>query len=235
MACQRYQHWLTEAALGELSPEQRAELNAHLIGCEACREEFTREQKLVTAMDRSFSTLASAEPSSAMLSGLRTRIASQPHEILVWWRIAVPVLTLLVLFGIRIVRHFPFHRVPDSPQIASGAGTENKTPQTKPSESQKNAFHALATPNLMSHVPFRSLSRPVRASQQPEIIISRGQWAQLVTLRQQVQNGRVIAASSQEQPAKPAEQIEIESLSVKPLVFQPIVPLEDSTDESKNR
>lgn len=65
---QQYKEWLNLLVYDELEEKDRAEMQQHLDGCEACREELAQRKKLYSL----FQSRPQSEPSDALLQQART-------------------------------------------------------------------------------------------------------------------------------------------------------------------
>lgn len=70
MKCESAQEKIALAAWGEISEEQREQLEEHLTGCEACSKEYEAVEALVKAM----ALLPAEEPSANLLARTRLRL-----------------------------------------------------------------------------------------------------------------------------------------------------------------
>ena len=84
MACERNKKDLMAAALGGVPANRRAELNAHLAECAACRAEFERQRELLAAIDRGVAASVAAEPSADLAARIREHLGEQPAPATSW-------------------------------------------------------------------------------------------------------------------------------------------------------
>ena len=52
MSCSKFEPLLAGKLFGDLSPEEQARLEAHLLSCAACREQLAELQGVLAAMDK---------------------------------------------------------------------------------------------------------------------------------------------------------------------------------------
>ncbi len=103
---------LTALLDGALAPARRAEVEAHLAGCPACRAERDRLAGALAALG---ALPAPPEPSPTFSARLAARLAREPEpragalaRLLAWrWRLAVPVAGLAAAAAVAVltVRH----------------------------------------------------------------------------------------------------------------------------------
>lgn len=99
---------LTAYLDGALAPARRAEVEAHLAGCAACRAEHGRLALAVTALG---ALLPPPEPSHFFSTRLAARLAAEPApragalaRLLAWrWRLAVPALGLAAVAAVALL------------------------------------------------------------------------------------------------------------------------------------
>jgi hypothetical protein len=79
MRCTDYRHWLSPYVDGQLEQVRRAELDAHLAGCQGCRVELASLQEMLHALQ----TMERPE-APALLPGIRAKLSRRP-----WWETAL--------------------------------------------------------------------------------------------------------------------------------------------------
>jgi anti-sigma factor RsiW len=106
---------LTAYLDGALAPARRAEVEAHLVGCAACRAEHARLAVTVTALG---ALPLPPEPSPFFATRLTARLAAEPApragplaRLLAWrWRLAVPAVGLAAVAAVALLA--PRHQLP---------------------------------------------------------------------------------------------------------------------------
>jgi len=213
----RMADWTTDAALGQLSPAQEAELLAHVGECDACREAYRHAREVAAAVDRGLETLVSGDLSPYFAARFRARVAAERitprSNWMLWAPVAASVLAAGALLLIVMIR---------SPQQQTPSADLVEAP-TIPSN------HLGATESLHAPVPARVflqgtvLATPHHAKGSrafnSEILVPPGQLAAAIQLRDAVYRGHVDGeqlAAAETQIAKP---LEVQPIEIAPLDF----------------
>ena len=110
MSCSLMRSWLFRLMDDELSPEERAELDAHLQRCPSC----TKEWKILTLPRRIGRTIPALEPPPLFYARLRARLEREAQSITIWQLIPglsrqiVPALATVTLVIVSLFAYFEF-------------------------------------------------------------------------------------------------------------------------------
>ncbi len=108
MDCKNINELLTAYLDGEVTSEERGQIESHLSTCEKCREELRALETTRDGLRQALKTKATdVEPSPQAWNGIRHRIVSEPS---IWekcasifnkpvWRAAIPVILVLIIIG----------------------------------------------------------------------------------------------------------------------------------------
>lgn len=220
MSCRSYRGALLDVALGAPEPPG---LEAHLASCPECREALERERAHVSRMDLELRSALEVEPSPALLSRARRRVAEkEPSPARPWLRWLVPagvglaVLTGAILVGRRVAP-------PAAPPSAAVVRPIPAPPRELP------APHvAAAEPAPESRAPAAVPARPARIRQprptEPEVLLSAGErvaFHRFVRDMQQRQVDRIslLAAGLDRGDIR---DMAIAAVEVEPLAIEPI-------------
>lgn len=233
MNCKRYKAWMADAATDGLLSRRRAEFEAHVGVCSACREEFARVGALVEAIDRGVAAQASIEPSPDFVARVRQRIAAEAAPTkMIWARwqpAAACAAVIFVAAAIWIIwpRAVMLHEVVSTkPPAASLAAANHAAPNT--SGAGRGAIRPNPSPAAaaMRRVAVRSPRRIERQLETPRVIVPPGQEKALLQFAAALQSGKLDGAkliAAQQEADQPIE--------IKPLV----IPLLDSTAQEQDK
>jgi len=226
MACEKYIGWMTEAALGELSPRREAELLLHAGACDACREAYNRAKAIAAAVDRGVESLVADEPSPQFRARLHVRIAQEPAPVCSTWvgwvaaaqdsrrliaatASAVALAALLLFVIARLPKHSnPAPNVASRPSTSPVAVVPQATPQPR-AETPPELRHA-------RHVRHPVLPR----SPDPQILVPPGQVEAVLQFADAIRAGRVDGGqllTAQDRLTKP---LKIDDLTIPPIEIQ---------------
>lgn len=196
MVCERYQSWITDAALGALAPGRAAEFSVHVRECAACHAELNRVQALLAAIDSGAAASMAAEPSPAMVARVRQRIAEEAAaprwRITSWVPVAAGALALLLAIGVWVTRRQPANGHGVAPSDVAGNSSKS-VPAAAPrhrTEVTSAANPAVVAP-AHSRRPRASVGAPPTVSREPEILVPAEEWRSVVDLYAAMQSGRV--------------------------------------------
>jgi len=109
MSCERFKPMLTGYLDGELDPAERAQVEQHLAGCEAC----ARELEELTALKEELAMLRFKEPSDVELERYWRSVYNRLERGLGWILFSVGAIVLLCYGGFKLVEE-----VVSDPQVA---------------------------------------------------------------------------------------------------------------------
>jgi hypothetical protein len=231
MSCEKYSGWMTDAALGELRAEREPELLSHAMECEACREALSHARRVRELVEGGIESLVDGEPSPQFLTGLRRRIAQEPHPVpsrwMAWTPVAAGALTLAILLAVLVARTPSQHG--SDPSVASGLS---------PARSSPGASAAPGLPGLNPQIAANKstserLPQAHRANAGlPKIVVPKGQLLAAARLSEAINSGRVDGSellAAQQEYEKPLE--------VKPIEIAPLdsPALNDATEVPATR
>jgi hypothetical protein len=234
MACDRYQTWLIDKALGALTPQREAELCAHLLNCVSCCERLDREQKRIEVVERSLAQTLSGNPTADFETRLLARLPQEnsprKSRAIPWVPIgvaalAVPlVLALLVIVSFR--RRVPGPAITTSNQlwVAGGGASSGFTHLALPSVSPKAKIQSPTSRRSVASNFHRGNLRRRKSHglvERPDlrVIVEPGQWAAVVQLYDAVRAGRVNGAALLARDDRPIniKPIEISEIKIAPI------------------
>jgi hypothetical protein len=218
MSCEKYSGWMTDAALGELGAEREPELLSHAMECQACREALSHATRVRELVERGIESLVDGEPSPQFLTGLRRRIAQEPHPVqspgMAWTPVAAGVLTLAVLLAVLVARTPSQHG--SDPSVASSPSAAGSSPGALAASGLPGSNPQIAASKSTSE----RLPRAHRANAGlPQIIVPKGQLLAAARLSEAINSGRVDGSellAAQQEYEKPLE--------VKPIEIVPLEP-----------
>jgi len=229
MACERNKKDLMAAALGGVPANRRAELNAHLAECAACRAEFERQRELLAAIDRGVAASVAAEPSADLAARIREHLREQPAPAASWLSGWIPAaagaMAVFVIVAVWLARRPQVAPGNPAPVIAQVPPTVQPAPPApSPAETSTPAkmFAAVARP--APHRVIQSHRQVVRGAaardSMPEVLVPRGQEVAVMRLYALLQRDRGLAASlaADEKP----DSIVPPELKIAPLVVAPL-------------
>jgi hypothetical protein len=207
---------MTDAALGELRAEREPELLSHAMECEACREALSHATRVRELVERGIESLVDGEPSPQFLTGLRRRIAQEPHPLqsrwMAWTPVAAGALTLAILLAVLVARTPGQHG--SGPSVASSLSPARSSPDA----AAASGLPALNPQIAASKSTSERLPRTHRANAGlPKIIVPRGQLLAAARLSEAINSGRVDGSellAAQREYEKPLE--------VKPIEIAPL-------------
>ncbi len=210
MACEPYNDWLMDAALGALPSWNEAELQRHLAVCSVCRSALEQERLLLGAIDCGVAACVAAEPAPEMVARVRMRLAEETalvgNAFRLWLPIAAAALALVVLLGLWFRP-----RVPSAPRVAG------KTASATPWRAVPSGPHNEAPPARELSLHHTVVPPRKAAPQEPEVLVPPGQWQAVLELADAVNHGRLdgpALAAELENFGKP---IALEAMSPAPL------------------
>jgi len=233
MACERYGKALTELAAGAPAAGW---LDAHLAGCEGCRQELATLRSALDVVDAELRQLVATEPSPELAA--RIRQAASETQIESAWRPALLMQALAaaaVLAAVALVLlrgHTPAATsvavLTPHPPLASGtplpaaAAMAARTTQPTPPDQRPAQAFARASASARPATP-----------PEPEVLVPPGAGAALLRLAAIVNRQGVaspaLAAAGQPSPDLPVPQpIDVRPIDIKPLEIVPLDPAEDS-------
>ncbi len=115
MGCEKYQSWLSDAAMGRLESSREAELHAHVAGCAVCRAALDEERRLLRLIDQGMGTMLAAESPSDLVARVRMRVAEEVSTPRGWFSGWIPA-TVGAVAVVVFVAVWMFHREPSRPQ-----------------------------------------------------------------------------------------------------------------------
>jgi Putative zinc-finger len=223
--CAQFRESMADAADAALSNNLRADFDAHLRDCAACREEFRRAQALRQAINDGLSASVAAEPSPQLIANVLRRIGEQQDRAPAWWSRS-PWLTAasacaalaIFLFAARTLHRFnrPLPNDAPSPIVASStpshsAASPNRSPVV---ESATSAPPRKPAPLFARHASSRELDHP---APEPEIIVEPGQMEAVFEFAAALQSGQIDGAKLLADQRQVAEPLEIKPLTIAPL------------------
>ena len=219
MDCERYQNWLSDAALGALDRSRESELRAHVEDCAGCRTALERERMLVAAIDRGVAAHLAAEPSANFAARLKARLAEEgagrpaqaeagPRSGWPWgfrpgleqrWIPAAALALVAATIGLGwLVHHVAGVRGPAaSAQQARQPALSATRPAPPPSPAHAAAGSATEVASLRQPArrgratSARAVPSEVRSEGLPEVLIDQSEQEGIVRLCTAIQNGRV--------------------------------------------
>lgn len=225
---------MPDAASEALSGNLRIDFEDHLRECAACREEFSRVQALMCAIDEGVSASVAAEPSPQFVAGVRQRIAWQPSRASIWssrqaWLTAAAACAVLAVFllAARALRKTPqpLHANVSRP-VASPPAYLAPSPNSGGQESVASVPSRPRTLLAAHRVPPRVLRH---SATEPQVIIEPGQMREVLQLVAATQRAQIDGANLLNSEKKAAEPLEIKPIVIAPLR---ISALEDEAERS---
>ncbi|MGB6077170.1 MAG: zf-HC2 domain-containing protein [Candidatus Acidiferrales bacterium] len=236
--CARFREIMADAADAALSGSLRADFDAHLRDCAACREEFGRMRTLLQAINATLSSTVAAEPSPQLLASVRQRITEQPqpHRTPSWlprsaWLTTAGASAALaiLLFAVRTTHKFnqsPRGSVPNQVASLSTLNQPTVPPTRGPIASTASTERRKSATMLARHSSPRTLRY---SAPEPEVIVEPGQMQAIFQLVGAAQRGQIDGAELLADEEKVAEPLEIKPLTIAPLQ---IVGLKDESGPS---
>lgn len=214
---------MTDAGSGVLSSKRRADFEAHLRDCAACREEFDRVRVLLRAIDSSVSGSVAAEPSPQLAARIRQAIAEQSNHAWEWWprsawltAVGICAVLAICFFVARTSRNAQQPVSHYASYLANTLSAQNgtaKTPGRVPARMFTDS-HSPRRPALAAH---RAAVRVPWSASEPEIIVEPGQMQAILQLVAATQRDQLDGANLLNSQKKAAEQLEIKPLVIAPL------------------
>jgi hypothetical protein len=219
--CEKYQEWMTDAALGALQAER--ELLAHAAECQACGEAYRKARELAAFVDRGVESLVAGEASPYFASRLRTRIAGEraPASFawLGWKPIAVGLL-VAAFTGVLVVSRRPLRQDPEPVPVRAEVGaSSNPTRNVQVRRDYRGSGAGEAT--VIQPVLRRSDAGRQAILQQPEVLVPPGQIDAILQFARAVRSGEIDGQqllAAQEEAEKPLE--------IAPIEIAPLAPLQ---------
>lgn len=231
MKCLGYKSWITDAALGGLSPSHQAELDAHLAGCSGCRAAVQQEQSAFAVLNQGLSKLIAEDPSPAFVPAVRARIASEarPSSVPLFMRAPVLAGAALVCAALAVaVVYWPQKQPTETPTASSLPAPSLQAP-AGPKIEAANSPQSFQPPRVPNRPPTQH--SPSEAEFFSQVLVPRDQWKAIFDL-QKATRARPLEASR----AAPVESfsnavpIVVSEITVPPIEVQ---PLERPSDPAK--
>lgn len=230
--CAQIRKQMLDAITDSLSVGKHAGFDAHLGGCNSCRDEFHRVQTLLQAIDRTLSANLAAEPSAQLVANVRQSIAARPHGAAAWrrWRgwataagVCAAVALLFVVARTSRKLNLPLH---DSAAVQTSASLTSKLISHPTLNSPVDALAAQQRKPAPTGVLRTSLRTNHRNAAEreivgPEIIVQPGQMQAIFQLIAETQRGQLDGASLLNNERKATEPPEIKPLKIVPLRISP--------------
>ncbi|MFZ0465223.1 MAG: hypothetical protein WAL78_05920 [Candidatus Acidiferrales bacterium] len=232
MNCERCRTAMMDAATEGLAAARRAEFEAHVHVCAACREELQRVRMLLGAIDRGVAAEVAAEPPADLIRRVRQRIAEEgaakDASPLRWVPVAACA-AMVILAVAWMVRSRT-----GTPQNVAGttqAAAKNPPPSSSTSLVVRGSDVAVKQGDadrkpLVVEVHRVAERRTLRVEREPEVLVPPGQMEEIMKLAamlnssQEAKTASVVAGLKQMGTDEPLE--------IKPLV---IVPLEAAKED----
>jgi hypothetical protein len=229
MACERYQGALTDLAAG--APAAPG-LEAHLVGCAACRQELDALRRALALVETDLRQLLETEPSPALAARIR-RAAAEPLVSPAWrpGRVLQVVAAAALLAVALVVTR---GREP-GPEPARAVDTHPPPANETPSPGPAARPAATALPSAVASASASSVAVPhPRASTRPlappetEVLVPPGEAEALLRLVALLDRDRVappvMGAAGQASP----DLAELRPIDIAPLEIVPLDPAESS-------
>ena len=217
MACEKYTDWLTEAALGALTPGREAELRLHAAACSDCHSEWEALRSLVAAVDRGVGAMVAGQPSPQFAARLRARIAEEREPVawplLTWPRFALATLAAAaVLIAVFLVRPQEWARRQTPTPATTAVRIAEPLPSGKVAAPERNLETTFVEPR-------RSAARAniQAAAFSMEVLVPKGQIAAALVLSAGVSVGKIDGAQLVRLAERSAEPLELKTLDIRPL------------------
>ena len=225
MICERYRAWITDAALRALQPGRDAEFSHHVRACAACRAELERMRKLVAAVDDGIAATVAGEPSPALATRVRQRVAEETAapqwRITTWAPVAAGALALLALVSIWFVRREAPHEPNVASNVASNGTAAHARQSAPPAAPLRERQLASASSAAVSQLPKPHRPRTLEANSkivvEPTVLVPAEEWNGVVSLYSAMQSGRVDGAVVVAGARNLDKPLTVDKLSIAPL------------------
>jgi|CZKC01.1.fsa_nt_gi hypothetical protein len=236
MACEGFETRLIEKALADTDPA----LTAHLAKCADCREELAAQRALQERITNGIAAMVADEPSSALLTRVRARIAPEaaPRSTnWMQWVLAGVTVTAFAAVAMWMigrpsgrpngVGNLPTQSASSAPSSPSSAPIQvasQQPVQPKPAVSHEHrqiriASHPNASVSVRATVKVAEPLLTVTANNRPaEVIVPPGQREAVLRLVNALRTGRVDAASL----IRTSQPGEVAPLAITPLEVKPL-------------
>jgi negative regulator of sigma E activity len=222
--CARFREWMADAADAALSARLRADFDAHLRDCVACREEVQRVQTVLQEINANLSATVAAEPSPQLIAGVQQRIADQPqpHRAPWWlprnaWLTTAGACAVLAIFLLAVPTMHKSNQPPRGSARNEVPSLSTPNQPTAPPTRGPIASSASTQPRKPTLIAARHSSRALhRPAPEPEIIVDASQMQAILRFAAAMQRGQINGAKLSD--AKKAS----ESLEIKPLKIAPL-------------
>lgn len=217
MACEKYAGWMTDAALGELSPQRETKLLSHLSECERCRDAYVHAQEVASFVDRTVGLLVEGEPSFTFATRLRARLAEEPAPIRWAWAIWTPAAaSALALAGVLMFAVIHAARRDHSTLV-----TASRTLAPPSAPATAGNFLAPIRGSIRSS-SVHPAGPPTARSHEPVVLVDPGQLAAVMQFADAIAGGHVNGKeliSSQQKIEEPLviRALEIQMLEIRPM------------------
>ena len=216
---------MADAADAALSGSLRADFDAHLRDCAACREEFGRMRTLLQAINANLSSTVAAEPSPQLLASVRQRITEQPqpHRAPSWlprsaWLTTAGASAALaiLLFAVRTTHKFnqsPRGSVPNQVASLSTLNQPTVPPTRGPIASTASTERRKSATMLARHSSPRTLRY---SAPEPEVIVEPDQMQAILEFAAAARSGQIDGAKLLADEKKSAAPLVIEPMPIAP-------------------
>jgi hypothetical protein len=241
MTCQEYQCEIARgAAVGVPTGALRSGLRQHVGSCARCAAELARMSALMAAIDSGVAATVAGEPTPALMTGLRARIAEESGRR-AWFSwvpipLAVAALAMLLLFA--LVGRLGLHPAPQIGQTSHTGGPAavvTKSSVTAPvaRDSVRRPAHAVTALTAPGGRGTGTAARrpSPEGLPEPEILVPRGEWTAVLTLDAAMRSGEVdgeAIVAARQAGEKP---VVVDELKMVPLQ---VAQLSDTTETLEN-